>query len=101
MFKVCPTYTLTSTHCPLTTDSSSVQGPEFSLASVSKLQLRYCGPEMTEQAAVALLPLHLPDTIIKSHQRFDIMEANQLQQKKDFIAQLSHDLLTAAIYLPS
>lgn len=56
---------------------------------------------MTEQAAVALLPLHLPDTIIKSHQRFDKMVANQLQQKKDFTAQLSHDLLTAAIYLPS
>lgn len=47
---------------------------------------------MREQAVVALLPTHLPDTIMKSHQPFDIMEANQLQQNKDFTAQLSHDL---------
>lgn len=46
---------------------------------------------MIEQADVALLPLHLPDTIIKSHQPFNIMEANQLQQK-DFAAQLSCDV---------
>lgn len=72
----------------LSTDSSRVQGSEFSLATASKLQPRYCGPEMIEQAAVALLPLHLPDTIITSHQPFNIMEANQLQQK-DFTAQLS------------
>lgn len=75
----------------LSTDSSSVQGSEFSLASVNKLQPRYCGPEMIKYAAVALLPLHLPDAMIKSHQPFNIMEANQLQQK-DFAAQLSHDV---------
>lgn len=46
---------------------------------------------MIEQAAVALLPVHLPDAMIKSHQPFNIMEANQVQQK-DFAAQLSHDV---------
>jgi len=87
-----PTYSLTFTHCPLTTESSSVQGLELLLASASTLQLRYCKPEMTERAAVALLPLHLPGTTIKSHQPFGLMEANQLKQKKDFTAQLSHHL---------
>lgn len=47
---------------------------------------------MTLQVAVVLLPLHLLCTMIKSQQPLDIMEANQLQQKKDFTAQLSHDL---------
>lgn len=86
--EVSPTHTLAYT---LSTDTSSVWGSELSLPSANKLQPTYCGPEMIEQAAVARLPLHLLDTIIKSHQPFNIMEANQLQQK-DFAAPLSRDV---------